>query len=443
MDFYSNISANYESQKVFFESGNTLSLAKRKKIIEQIKSYLIEFKYNFIDAYELDTLRNESFFLEQEFTPLLEEIKLVLKEFKDWIKSNELKSNNPIQIEKLNFHSQILPIGNVILTSYWTCPFYKLISEIVYCLAAGNTILLNFPKNHPHLKNEILKLINTNLNTDWLTLIEGNDFENDNYYKLLFAHISKEEVLGKLLTGEILQKDQIRIEYYHVKKNIAIIDNEYISKDLINEIVENKCIAAGQHLFGLDAIYIEESLLENFLNDTIDVLKEKYNNRIIKNPNYGRLINNSLEDIEKHLQKEQIIYGGKGIRESNLLFPTIILNSHHKSFFSTEKIFAPIFNIYTFKSLPELSNLLKPKNHLISYFGFSTSFMVKENSKITNKSTVIQNKILQFENQNNLDLLSQLNNDILPNNYQFYKYCQSKISLEKRDFIDSIERFFS
>ena len=125
----------------------------------------------------------------------------------------------------------------------------------------------------------------------------------------------------------------------------------------MTSLIKGKLLNAGQICTAPDVIYVERSIIENFLECLQTKVKEHFP-KVQENDDYTSIINhhhitrlqNYINEIPSNvidIYSDEIINGTK-------LNPTIVINPPNNSRIMNEEIFGPIFLVKTFDKLDNL-----------------------------------------------------------------------------------------
>lgn len=129
-----------EEQREFFRSGATRDLEWRRGKLARLEAVLIEKREEILEclAADLGKPGMEAFLAEYYF--LLEEIRLVRKKLKGWLKKKRVSS--PFYFWPCRSWIERHPFGVVLIMAPWNYPFQLSLSPLLAAIAAGNTVVL-------------------------------------------------------------------------------------------------------------------------------------------------------------------------------------------------------------------------------------------------------------------------------------------------------------
>lgn len=163
----------------------------------------------------------------------------------------------------------------------------------------------------------------------------------------------------------------------------------------VEKVIQARIFNSGQDCCAPDAIFIEESIKREFMYLLRDQV-EKISVGSYKDPDVtvGKILDRKYIALAKaFLEKKagMVILGGKIDEEGGIIYPTIIDEVDHQRYDDFQELYAPIFNILTFKASSEVENVLNSKE----YQDFAMCYSVFGDIEINVANTIfLKNKIL-------------------------------------------------
>ena len=149
--------------------------------------YLIESNHQIIaDALYKDLRKPNEEVITTEITPILLNIKHVLRNLKQWMKDKHVPS--PITMVGISSYIKYESKGTILLISPWNYPFFLALS-LIYGIAAGNAVILKPSEVSSHTSKVIANMIQTLYEENEVAVIEGAVEESTELLKLPFNHI--------------------------------------------------------------------------------------------------------------------------------------------------------------------------------------------------------------------------------------------------------------
>ncbi len=166
----------------------------------------------------------------------------------------------------------------------------------------------------------------------------------------------------------------------------------------VEKVIHARIFNGGQDCCAPDAIFVEDSIKAEFMF----LLKnqvEKINVGSYKDPDVtvGKILDKKYIASAKAFLEDKadmIVFGGKIDEEGGVIYPTIIDEVDHQRYDDFQELYAPIFNILTFKTHDEVERVLNSRE----YQDFAMCYSIFGNIKINVANTIL------LKNQTLLDV---------------------------------------
>ena len=367
------IEAIVNSQKDFFKTGKTKTIAYRKQLLKQLQSELINQEDLIVKALYDD-------FKKPEFESVITETAIVLQDLKRTI-SNINKWAKPKRVfpSLLNFPSSDYlysePYGTVLIIAPWNYPYQLALAPLIGAVAAGNTVVLKPSELTPNTSALLTKIIKHVFPPEFVTVVEGGV---DTSTKLLDQVWDYIFFTGSVSVGKIVAKaaapNLTPITLELGGKNPCIIDKTANIKLTVKRIVWGKFINAGQTCIAPDYILIDASIKNKFYEVLKDELISIYTKNPEKSSDFARIINKkNFNRLSEMLTNENCIIGGQTNAEDLYISPTIIDEPSLNSKVMEDEIFGPILPVISFKNLNEVHKIINRYPKPLSLYVFSTN----------------------------------------------------------------------
>ncbi len=388
------------TQKEYFLTGKTKSIAFRKKALLRLKDEIIKREKDIIDALYEDLKKPEFESVLTETEVVLGELNLTIKNLNAWAKPKRVFPS------MLNFPSTDKiysePYGNTLIISPWNYPYQLALSPLIGAIAAGNTAVLKPSELAPHTSKILKNIISTVFDTEYIAVVEGDatiaqELLAQNWDYIFFT--------GSIAVGKIVAKAAAE----HLTpttlelggKNPCIIDESANIKLAAKRIVWGKFLNAGQTCIAPDYILIHKSIKQQF----IDVMQSEIETAFTKNPeaskDLARIINErNFNRLVSMLQNETIAIGGKTNANELYISPTVIDEPNLDSEVMKGEIFGPILPILSYENEDDINTVITTYNKPLSLYVFSTnnSFAKKMITTHSFGGGAINDTVIHFSN---------------------------------------------
>lgn len=367
------IEAIVNSQKDFFKTGKTKTIAYRKQLLKQLQSELINQEDLIVKALYDD-------FKKPEFESVITETAIVLQDLKRTINNiNKWAKPKRVFPSLLNFPSSDYlysePYGTVLIIAPWNYPYQLALAPLIGAVAAGNTVVLKPSELTPNTSALLSKIIKNVFPPEFVTVVEGGV---DTSTKLLDQVWDYIFFTGSVGVGKIVAKaaapNLTPITLELGGKNPCIIDKTANIELTVKRIVWGKFINAGQTCIAPDYILIDASIKNKFYEVLKDELITIYTKNPEKSSDFARIINKkNFNRLSEMLTNENCIIGGQTNAEDLYISPTIIDEPSLNSKVMEDEIFGPILPVISFKNLNEINNIINNYPKPLSLYVFSTN----------------------------------------------------------------------
>ncbi|KAA2223483.1 aldehyde dehydrogenase [Chryseobacterium sediminis] len=420
------------SQRDFFTTQQTKSLAFRKMYLEKLKSLIISNENMLYEAINKDFGKSKFDTFTTELSFILNDIDYYIKNLKSLSKPKKVSTNLVNQLGNSKVYAD--PLGCILVIGAWNYPYQLSLSPLIAAIAAGNCCILKPSEIAENTMKAMASIINENFPSDYLYVYEGGIEETTALLRLKFDKIF---FTGSTKVGKIVYK--AAAEYLTPVtlelggKSPAIITKNANLEIAAKRIVWGKFLNAGQTCVAPDYLLVEETIQEQFLEMLRKYIKEfqygpdsEQYTRIINQRNFQRLV---------HLiDKEKIYSGGNCIEEKLYIEPTILNHINWNDEIMQEEIFGPLLPVISFQSYnAALNSILELEKPLAAYLFTNDS---EEKKNFTRK--------LSFGGGCINDTVMHLSNDHLPfggvgnsgignyhGKYGFESFSHQKAVLEK------------
>lgn len=357
------------NQKQFFATNQTKSLEFRKAQLEKLKALLQDNKVMMYDAIQKDFGKSAFDTYTTEFSFVLKDINYYLKNLTDLARPQKTTTNLSNQIGTSKIYTE--PLGCCLVIGAWNYPYQLSLSPVVAAIATGNTCVLKPSEIAENTMLAMEKIINDNFPPEYLHVATGGVAETTEILKEKFDKIF---FTGSTKVGQII--------YEAAAKNLTPVTLELGGKSPVivtenanldvaaKRIVWGKFLNAGQTCVAPDYIYAEESIEEELIQ-----LLKKYIEEFEyepESPQYTRIINErNFERLEKLIDRDKLIYGGKTSYENLHIQPTILQNVSWDDAVMKEEIFGPILPILSFTNFEDTVKKIASKEKPLSAYLFS------------------------------------------------------------------------
>lgn len=359
-------------QRKYFQTGATLPVSVRVDALKRLYGVISGCEKEIHTALKRDLGKSgfESYMCETGL--VLEEISYMLKHIHRFAREKNVRT--PLA----QFHSRSFkkpsPYGVTLIMSPWNYPFMLTLSPLVDALAAGNTAVVKPSAYSPHTSDVILQILSQCFDPEYVAVVTGGRAENTCLLREHFDYI--------FFTGsQFVGKEVMRNAAEHLTpvtlelggKSPCIVDKSADIKLAARRIVFGKYLNCGQTCVAPDYIYCHRSVKDKLVKEVQKQIQKQYGKQPLRNPNYGKIIN------EKHfdrllglIDKNKTVHGGDSDRHALRIEPTVLDNVTFADAVMQEEIFGPIMPILIFDNLDEAIRNINAMPHPLALYLFTS-----------------------------------------------------------------------
>ena len=360
------------AQRRFFFTGETLPIRYRMEMLRRLKACILKREKEIELALKKDLGKStfESYMCETGL--VLSEISYMLKHTPSFAK--EQRVHTPLA----QFHSRSFrkpsPYGVCLIMSPWNYPFLLTIDPLVDAIAAGNTAVIKPSAYSPHTSQVIKELIEECFDPRYVAVVTGGRAENTCLLKEHFDYIfftGSQNVGKEVMRNAADHLTPVTLELGG--KSPCIIEKTANLKLAAKRIVFGKYLNCGQTCVAPDYIYCDQAIKDEFVSELTTQIRKQFGKSPLKNPNYGKIINEKHFDrIVALMDPDKTVCGGRNTRKTLQIEPTIMDHVDFQDPVMQEEIFGPVLPILTYDSLDQAIHKINSLAHPLALYLFTS-----------------------------------------------------------------------
>jgi aldehyde dehydrogenase (NAD+) len=356
-------------QREFFRTEQTQSIAFRLEQLTKLKQAIVDRQEAIIQAAKADLGRPafEAYFE----IATLGEINLALKQLKNWVKPQRVKS--PIDQFPASAWIQPDPLGVVLIIGPWNYPFQLMMSPLVGAIAAGNCAILKPSEHAPHTSRVVAELISDTFDPHYIAVTEGDANISQQLLAEKFDHIffTGGTAIGRIVMAAAAQHlTPVTLELGG--KSPCIVDLDIHLDRAAKRIAWGKFINTGQTCIAPDYLLVQRQIKSALVDRIKYYIKEFYGENPAISPDYGRIIHRRHFDrLITFLDRGEIVLGGDYQPADRYLAPTLIDGVTWDDPVMQEEIFGPILPILTYDELEDAITQVNDRPKPLALYFFS------------------------------------------------------------------------
>ena len=367
----SEIESAVNLQRDFFNTGITLPVSYRIKALKELQDNIRKNQKEIAEALKKDLGKSEIEAFMCEIGLVLSEISFMLKHVRSYAKDKRVKS--PLTNFPSSSFVKSSPYGVTLIMSPWNYPFLLSMDPLVDALSAGNTVILKPSAYSPATSCIIEKIIKESFDPQYVNVITGGRAENACLLEQKFDYIffTGSQAVGK----EVLRHAAQYLTPATLElggKSPCIVDASAKIELTAKRLVWGKFLNCGQTCVAPDYLLCHSSVKEKLIACIKKEIKNQFGEEALKNPDYGKIINQKhFERLCSLINEDKIVYGGKRDSSSLQIEPTLLDNVSWEDSVMGEEIFGPILPVLTFDNDEEIYKLLQNKQMPLAFYLFS------------------------------------------------------------------------
>ncbi len=366
-----NIDVILEKQREFFSSGKTIPVKYRIEMLKKLHKAVKNNEKEINDALKADLGKSdfEGFMCEVGLS--LTEISYMIKHTKKFAKRKIVYTPIP-QFASTSFKKPS-PYGNVLIMSPWNYPFLLTIDPLADAIAAGNTVVVKPSAYSPETSKIVKKIIEDCFPPEYVSVVTGGRKENRELLSQKFDMVffTGSQAVGK----EVLRRCSEHLTPAVLElggKSPCIIDSTAKIKLAAKRIVFGKYLNCGQTCVAPDYVLCHKDIKDELLKEVKKQIKKQYGENPLKNPDYGKIINEKHFDrINGLIDTEKLVCGGESDRSTLQIAPTVMDNVTFDDKVMQEEIFGPVLPVITYENFGDLFEILKGRQKPLALYIFS------------------------------------------------------------------------
>ena len=337
----------HHAQREYFNSGATLDICFRKKMLKRFMSAMEEWEEKLTDALWKDLHKSYEEAYLTEISIVKAEIRNHLKNVGKWARRR--KAHSPIKLFPSRSYIVKEPLGCSLIVSPWNYPVQLLLNPLVGAISSGCTAVLKPSPYVPTVSKVIEDMIKETFDENYIAVVQGNRDVNtallEQKWDIIFFTGSP-ALARKVMAAAAKNLTPVVLELGG--KSPCIIDKTADIKVAAKRIAWGKTLNSGQTCIAPDYILIHKDVKEAFVKAFAEEVRNLHGEDIQADTHYVRMVNDkAFERVTGYFKDGKIIYGGRSDAKTRFIEPTLIEGMELHSPVMTEEIFGPVFPVVT------------------------------------------------------------------------------------------------
>ena len=370
----SSLIGRLHNMRQFYNSGQTRPYHFRKQQLQKLRSAILSYEKDLHDALFADLKKSpeESWISETGF--LLSEINFTLKNLRQWMQPERVKTN------LLNFPSSSYimrePLGVALIIGPWNYPLQLLFNPLIGAMAAGNCAALKPSEFAPATSAIMKRIINENFPNEYILFVEGDGSDvvpaMMNHFRFDHVFYTGGPVVGKIVY-KMAAEQLVPVTLELGGKSPCVVESDANIKVAARRIAITKFSNAGQMCVAPDYVLVHNSVKEKFVRALKETVFKFFSEDPSTDYNYDKIINEKqFNRLVSYLDNGTIVYGGKYDPGKLYIGPTIIENVSPDAAVMKEEIFGPILPVIAFEHIEDAKTIIARNPNPLSFYVYTS-----------------------------------------------------------------------
>ncbi|BDS05494.1 aldehyde dehydrogenase [Oceaniferula spumae] len=357
------------AQKRYFAEGRTRSIEARRDALAGLEKVLVSKRAAILAALAKDLGKPEVEAYLAEYFFLLQEVRLVRKKLKKWLKPKGVRS--PVYFQPCSSELRHEPFGAVLVMAPWNYPIQLSLSPLIAAIAAGNTVILKPSEITTSCEQTLVEIIAESFDSELVSVVTGDAEVAEALLEKQFDFIF---FTGSTQIGKVVAKKAAQ----HLTPTILELGGKcpcivHPSADLetaARRILAGRFFNGGQTCFAPDFVVVHESVKAKLITEFQKVMEStpwpQEMSNIVSRKHYDR-----LQELVRSYSEKDPIKSGEDHAEALQMAPRIMTDVGWQDEVMKEEIFGPILPVLTFTDADDLLAQLNEYGSPLALYLFS------------------------------------------------------------------------
>ncbi len=367
-----NIEDLLQAQRAYFQTGKTLPVAFRQKMLKKLYQAIQQYEQDIMDALKADLGKSdyEAFMCEIGLT--LSEISYMRRHLRRFAREKRVRT--PLAQFSSRSYVKPSPYGTVLIMSPWNYPLLLTLEPLVDAIAAGNTAVVKPSAYSPATSSVIEKMLRACFPPEYVAVVTGGREENtallDQKFDMIF--FTGSQAVGK----EVLRRAAEHLTPVVLElggKSPCIVDETADISLAARRIVFGKFLNCGQTCVAPDYILCHEGIQQELLNALCHEIQTQFGSQPLQNPDYGKIISQKhFHRIRNLISYENYFFGGGYDQRTQQIAPTVLTDITWEDPIMEQEIFGPVLPVLTYRDMNSVYEKLAERPKPLALYLFST-----------------------------------------------------------------------
>jgi aldehyde dehydrogenase (NAD+) len=367
-----NLQLALEKQREFFRSGKTADQDFRIQTLKKLRSIILEFESEIVDALWKDFHKPRFEVIATESRFVIKELNMAIRKMKRWSKPEKVWT--PL-VHFLSWsYIEPRPYGQVLILSPWNYPFQLAFVPLIGALAAGNCVVLKVSRQVPHITGVMEKIL-ARFPAELVMMMNGDHAVSEFLLSQKFDYIffTGSSKTGKYVMGKAAE-NLIPVSLELSGKNPCVVADDAPLEYAARRIIWGKFLNAGQTCICSDYLLVDRKIKDRLLALMKKEIEKFYGRDPSQSPDFSRIINEeNVKRLAGFLQSGHVAAGGMVDEKQCFVSPTILNNVQTDDAVMQEEVFGPVLPVLDFNNFDEVYGIINSYPKPLAVYIFSRS----------------------------------------------------------------------
>lgn len=365
------ISTIVNAQRVYFNSGATLSVETRVAVLKHLLQIVEHNEALILAALQADLGKSMTEATMCEFGMVKSALCHMIKHVRRYAR-NQFVATPLAQFPAVSLKKPA-PYGVCLVMSPWNYPFLLSMEPLITAIAAGNTVVLKPSAYAPKTSALLAQLLGRAFDARLIAVVTGGREENSALLEQRFDKIffTGSQAVGKSVMRQAAEHlTPVTLELGG--KSPCIVDYRANIEVAARRIVFGKFLNCGQTCVAPDYVLCDLRIKDALVSAIKKEVIRQYGTTPLCNPDYGRIVNEKhFMRLKALMQSGKIVHGGELSQEHLQIAPTVITDVTPEDAVMQEEIFGPILPILTYDDLEVVVKGINTGAHPLALYIFT------------------------------------------------------------------------
>lgn len=348
----------------------------RRKKLHRLHQTILKYRPELKEAMFNDFRKHASEVDLTDIYPAVSEIKHARSHLAAWMRPKPV--NTPLALFGTSSYIKYEPKGVVLILSPWNLPVNLTFGPLVGAVAAGNCVMIKPSEHTPNTSAVMKKIVVETFDESEVAYFEGEVETASALLKLPFNHIffTGSTEVGKIVMAAAV-KHLASVTLELGGKSPTIVDETADLDKAAKRIALAKWVNNGQMCLSPDYLFVNEKVMDCFMEKIKENIKQFYGENIADSPSYARVVNNKRFRVVKELLEDalskggKIVFGGNTDDAGDYIEPTVVTAVPEEAAIMKEEIFGPVLPVFPYTDLDKVIEKINSKEPPLGLYIYS------------------------------------------------------------------------